>query len=146
MEQLTIKHLGRRLAYEPMLSVPKIYDGFTCKLVVHNYSNSFKNGMNINTAIQDNAKIILRDFSFLTKEITHKGEKFVPIEKLYKERDCDAEYDFLYDLEDDWASADEKIVFAPYSIIEKLLSWHFHLDEPEGTWIDVNTLPKNPYE
>jgi hypothetical protein len=90
-------------------------------------------------------KPIFHPLSDLTKSIVHKGKEFVPIEKLVEERDCDAEYDFLHALEDDWASADDKIRFAPYSVIEKLFEWHFVLDEPEGTWIDVNTLETNPY-
>lgn len=28
----------------------------------------------------------------------------------------------------------------PYRIIQKLFQWHFAVDIPDGTWIDINTL------
>lgn len=34
---------------------------------------------------------------------------------------------------------------APIAAVNKLYEWHFAVDLPEGTWIDVNTLEVNPY-
>lgn len=71
------------------------------------------------------SKPILRPLSDLTKEIEVNEERFVPIERIINERDCDAEYDFIEALEDDINSMDEKILFAPYSVMDKFLEWHF---------------------
>lgn len=72
-----------------------------------------------------NIRPICYRLSDLDKEIEHNGERFVPIERILKERDCDAEYEFIEAIEDDWASIDEKVVFAPFSIMQKLFEWHF---------------------
>ncbi|WP_312394792.1 hypothetical protein [Chryseobacterium sp.] len=72
-------------------------------------------------------KPILYDLSYLTKEIEHNGEFFEPMEKMHKDWDCEAEIQFLYALSDDWASAEDKLQFAPYSIFQKLLAWHFNV-------------------
>ena len=88
-------------------------------------------------------KPLLRSLDSLTKPITVKGynddKEFVPIEELLKTRYCDVEFDFIEAIEDDWASADTKMEFAPFSIFKKLLSWHFNifgLEETEYIKID----------
>ncbi len=50
------------------LSVPEIYTGFTCQLVLNNFTTSFANGMTIGTAIQYNGKLILKPLSAITHE------------------------------------------------------------------------------
>lgn len=135
MEQLTIKHLGRRLAYMPY--------------VEEYYQHSFFNldYENIGYVKENQCKLLLHPLFDLTKEITHKGEKFEPFDYFYDdpERDWFAGNVFMnYLFEGNIDKIDFN--FIPYYVIEKLLEWHFHIDEPEGTWIDVNTLPKNPYE
>ena len=87
-------------------------------------------------------KPLLRPLSDLTKEIEHGGEKFVPIEWLLDNRDVDAEYDFISALEDDWASAEDKMIFAPFSIAQKLFEWHFDVFGliEKGLAVNINTL------
>lgn len=151
MEQLGIKHLGRRLAYGV-----KAINAFKQTVEVLGLQNGnesvgnelwvFKhpNGDYLQGYLYE-CKPILRDLSDLTKEITHKGEKFVPIERLSK----------LYpnvpnwnDFSAFWISTTSRLknTIVEYCVVEWLLEHHFHIDEPEGTWIDVNNLPKNPYE
>jgi hypothetical protein len=76
-------------------------------------------------------KPILRPMSDLTKEITHKGEKFVPLLAL------------------------DKLNCFPISDTDKALRYYDKLNEwmfdyrgliSAGLAIDVNTLPENPYE
>lgn len=77
------------------------------------------------------ARPILRPMSDLTKEITHKGEKFVPLLAL------------------------DKLNCFPISDTDKALRYFDKLNEwmfdyrgliSAGLAIDVNTLPENPYE
>lgn len=76
-------------------------------------------------------KPILRPMSDLTKEITHRGEKFVPLLAL------------------------DKLNCFPISDTDKALRYYDKLNEwmfdyrgliSAGLAIDVNTLPENPYE
>ena len=95
----------------------------------------------IESVLNGNFKPLLWDLSYLTKEIEHDGEVFEPMDRMYKEWDCEAEVQFLSALSDDWASADEKLQFAPYSIMQKLLSWHFNVfNLPEDQFINKATL------
>jgi hypothetical protein len=89
-------------------------------------------------------KLILRPLSDLTREITHNGETFEPMQRLVDEIECDAEWSFIKAIEDDWASAQGKMRFAPYSIATKLHSWHFDTFGlcDSGLAIDINTLKK----
>ena len=50
------------------LVVNEIYKDFECPLVIHNYSNDLKNGLDINQAIQYNTSIKLKSLSNITKE------------------------------------------------------------------------------
>lgn len=90
-----------------------------------------------------NFKPILRPLSDLTKEITHKGETFVPTKKL------DSEFgdDFLESLLD-WLPVVTNIEMAPYVIVEKLCEWHFDVFGliPAGHAVSVDSLTDNPYE
>jgi hypothetical protein len=89
------------------------------------------------------ARPILRPMSDLTKEITHKGEKFVPLDVL-NNRGHFIEFDaagLLYTvggcMDSDWP-----VVF------DKFHEWMFDYRGliSAGLAIDVNTLPENPYE
>lgn len=55
-------YLGQRLSAE------LIYKGFTCELVINNFTTSMANGMTIGTAIQNNAKLILKPLSSITMD------------------------------------------------------------------------------
>lgn len=89
-------------------------------------------------------KPILYDLSYLTKEIEHEGEKFVPIKKLKK-------YGF-YRVENDEYILRREGSFGswsgyyncealPYYIIQMLLEWHFNVfGLPEDQFINKATL------
>ena len=79
----------------------------------------------------DTYRAVLRPMSDLTKEITHRGEKFVPLLAL------------------------DKLNCFPISDTDKALRYYDKLNEwmfdyrgliSAGLAIDVNTLPENPYE
>ena len=82
METLQLKELAPSLPFKLMLQVDSIYEGFTCKLVTINMSNTFVNGMTINNALHYGAKPILYPLDYLTKPISHNGETFVPCDEL----------------------------------------------------------------
>lgn len=88
---------------------------------------SIINHSNTHIGFIEYCKPILWDLSMLTNEIEHEGEFFEPMEKLRKEWDCEAELQFLDALADDWASAEDKLQFAPYSVFQRLLEWHFNI-------------------
>ena len=119
---------------------------------------------------------ILRPLSDLTKEIEHKGERFVPIVELAKMNRfiedsnanhiitdtgafiykvyCDEYVDFAYDSKHNCFSAFDKDSCLPILISNqlylflKLIKWHFDIAGliEKGEAIDVNTLPENPYK
>ena len=89
------------------------------------------------------ARPILRPMSDLTKEITHKGEKVVPLDVL-NNRGHFIEFDaagLLYTvggcMDSDWLM-----------VFDKFHEWMFDYRGliSAGLAIDVNTLPENPYE
>jgi hypothetical protein len=89
------------------------------------------------------ARPILRPMSDLTKEITHRGEKFVPLD-VFNDRGHFIEFDaagLLYTvggcMDSDWLM-----------VFDKFHEWMFDYRGliSAGLAIDVNTLPENPYE
>ena len=121
-------------------------------------------------------KPILRPMSDLTKEITHRGEKFVPLVELAKIalRDAIAKryyndvdfvikndyveihghYKFRYTHRGSFemcrtiSDFDELTCLHQCEIFDKLDAWMFDYRGliSAGLAIDVNTLPENPYE
>lgn len=88
-------------------------------------------------------KPILRPMSDLTEEITHRGEKFVPLD-VFNDRGHFIEFDaagLLYTvggcMDSDWLM-----------VFDKFHEWMFDYRGliSVGLAIDVNTLPENPYE
>lgn len=93
-------------------------------------------------------KPILHPLSDLTKEIEHKGKKFVPIEKLREMNDDGNIY-----IQDDYIGIDNEYACAYYlndalKFVFVLIEWHFDIAGliEKGEAIDVNTLPENPYK
>lgn len=109
---------------------------------------------------------ILHPLSDLTKEIEHKGERFVPIVELakisyperyvslyvYRDGIIRAEIDFedyyvhLYFDGKDFVS--DSSIQNQFKLFQKLIEWHFDIAGliEKGEAIDVNTLPENPYK
>jgi hypothetical protein len=160
METLTLEHLSAYLPFDLELEVDNIYNGFTCKLVVINNTNSLKNGLNINEAIEYNAKPILYPLSSLTETIWYEGKEINPIEFIkdwynesYGEID-DLEY---YELENEFAlfgtihpteETELEIIAMPcqaYQLLFKMKIDIFSLIE-KGLAVDVNALETNPYK
>ena len=99
-----------------------------------------------------NYGLCLRPLSDLTKPIEHKGEKFVPIEKLREiigDGWCDV-YERAVERMQEWDidTLKDKIKYLPFEFIQIFISWHFDLADliSKGEAIDVNTLEKNPYK
>ncbi|MGK6342893.1 hypothetical protein ACMGDK_11675 [Chryseobacterium sp. DT-3] len=83
---------------------------------------------------------ILYDLSYLTKEIEHEGERFVPIEELYR---ADEEQHYSHCDLDDMKHFIRVLPTAqiPYCFIQKLLEWHFNVfNLPPDQFINKATL------
>ena len=78
---------------------------------------------------------IIHPLSDLTKEIEHNGERFVPMNLIYEDLDDDDIFKYTHDLK-----------CLPFHHAVKLLKWHFNLMDESEEFIDVNTLPRNPYK
>lgn len=103
------------------------------------------NGLHYNEINVDDFKLYYRICKFplsdLTEEIEVNGESFVPIDELLKNVECQAEFDFIRVIEENITEAYSKMIFCPYSIMQKLFEWHFDGFGGIGTWaIDINTL------
>ena len=92
-------------------------------------------------------KPILRPLSDLTREIAHRGEKFVPMKKI------ESFYPNLPNFEsykDVWImnGYDLGQTIIEYCVIQQLYEWLFDTSGliKSGLAIDVNTLENNPYE
>lgn len=91
----------------------------------------------------DKIKPYLRPMSDLTKEITHKGETFVPLDRIqaisrfFEFDDCGLLFMRNGCTQSEWLQ-----------VFELLSEWKFdyHGLIPASLAIDVNTLPENPYE
>lgn len=90
--------------------------------------------------------LCLRPLSDLTKEIEHKGEKFVPIDEL--NNIGDAECDRYNDYFNEENISDVNWLLEPFIIFQKLIEWHFDITGliEKGEAIDVNILDINPYK
>lgn len=149
MDKLTVDILANYLPFNTTLLVESIYSDFTCPLVVNNSTNSFRNGMDIDTAIEYNAKPFLLPLSYLTKEITHEGERFIPIECLNEEAHTDdgnvftfnGKYLMFHNNKDtQW-----NYLAVPMWAFQSLHRWHFDLYDliPKNLAIDKRTINTN---
>jgi hypothetical protein len=96
-------------------------------------------------------KLLLNPLSSLTKPITvsgyNNGKEFVPMVELQK---IEPEYPLMID-EGNVFFQDAcelnmleitRIKKRIKKVLDTLYSWHFAIDLPEGTWIDINTIKK----
>ena len=96
--------------------------------------------------------IILRPLSDLTKPITHNGETFVPIAKLFKMPD--SEVDIIFASEECVQFINKRTRCHYYFYVDimrltealKLIEWHFAIGLKDDEYIDVNSLSDNPYK
>lgn len=98
----------------------------------------WRNG-NTYAGIDRSVKPILYDLSYLTKEIEHGGERFVPLHRILEE--------YCFDL----SKMDEEYILSfkeslievdmSYKTAQMLLSWHFNIFSlPEDQFINKATL------
>lgn len=112
--------------------------------------------------VEENEIPILRPMSNLTKEITHKGDRFVPIVEFIKQVNKYFKWDdsrhkieigdscilvMVYSRPlDAWGT--EMRLYLTIGRLDKLSEWMFDYRGliEAGLAIDANTLPENPYE
>lgn len=138
--QLEIKHIA---PYFPYNLKWKLANGFIGNILyLTKESISFYYGAST-TDVYSLSKLrhkpLLRPLSSLTKEITHNGEKFVPIERLDKNI---AWFDYMQHLQ----RLHQYRVYShvPWDIMEKLLEWHidvFNLID-QNLAINLETIDK----
>lgn len=92
-------------------------------------------------------KPILRPLSDLTKEIEHKGEKFVPSEKLKEIFPNVSHWQYLTSMAHIWQQYINNLTETniEYCVIQKLFEWHFDVFGliEQGLAIDINTHETN---
>lgn len=89
-------------------------------------------------------KPILHPLSNLTKTIEHKGEEFMPQDKINEFKLHMGNWNIGR-----WDRVSlDLIEDCPLCILLKLIEWHFDIAGliEKGEAIDVNTLPENPYK
>ena len=136
----------------------KAIDKFECIWTIHPYKDaldSLKDNDHLsyeNFIKEEGHRLILHPLSDLTKEIEHKGEKFVPIEKLREAigggwcRLYESAIEHMQEWDID--TLKDKIKYLPFEFIQLFISWYFDVADliSKGEAIDVNTLEVNPYE
>ena len=139
MDKLTIQHLSAYLPYRLK--------------VISNVNNHLYEVIGITKdeiCIDDSTqgwfsynlfKPVLRPMSYLTKEIEHNGEKFVPFDRL--EKDFGVKLDEDGDLLIDYYNIGEcDSPWTGFGIIQRLLSYHFDIWEliSSGLAVDINQV------
>lgn len=84
-------------------------------------------------------KPVLHPLSDLTKEINHKGKTFIPANELQSLAETASDEEWISHCIDR-NFENMNLEHGPYWFIQKLFEWHFAIDMPEGTWIDINAL------
>lgn len=136
----------------------KAIDKFECIWTIHPYKDALddlKDNEHLsyeNFIKEEGHRLILHPLSDLTKEIEHKGEKFVPIEELREIIGgswCGV-YEGVVELIQEWDidTLKDKIKYLPFEFIQLFISWQFDIADllSKGEAIDVNTLEENPYK
>lgn len=103
-----------------------------------NFSTDFEFKINDESCLD----IILRPLSDLTNEIEHNGEKFVPVDIIFPEKEYKTPFDRKVAIEA--LKLQEVIGFSCtyFSIVQKLKEWNFDIDGliEKKLAIDINTL------
>lgn len=107
-------------------------------------------GGNVNSFCMFNwYKPICRSLYDLNKPIEHKGETFVPIYRLLEEATkkwCINGLNCPSNSADLHSEIIANIDSCEFWVIKKLIEWHFNLMDEGEEFVDVNTLPENPYK
>lgn len=87
----------------------------------------------------EEVKPILYDLSYLTKEIEHEGETFVPIKRIYEINGWEWDYEEGNEIDEIGICSDLNIL--TYATAQLLLSWHLNVFSiPEDQFINKATL------
>ena len=127
MKKLELKHLAPYLPHNVKQKL--LSDGFVDIMTPKHLCNIdyWYNG-------KYGYRLLLHPLSDLTKPIKvegyNDGKEFVPVDELFP----------YGDKKENLADIIENTEQIQYWIIQKLFEWHFAIDLPEGTWIDINTL------
>lgn len=172
MEKLELKDIAVYLLYGMEFQRP---DGKTILTACGNlWTLIMSRGEdNIEYSSLSGCKPILRNIADITKEITHKGQTFVPIVELAKiasriyikdfkvkhvlvewcdvYTECGCSFGFNNDefyFFHKTISGEEQLTINQYELFDKLNEWFFDYRGliEKGLAIDVNTLENNPYE
>ena len=146
MKTLGLKHLAPYLPYK--LKYKDCYGNISTlnRLDVDTPEKTRANACNAHGGlVLFNIEPILRPLSDLTKPITvedyNDGKEFVPIMELQR---IEPEYPLLIEDDSIFFTDACNLNMLEISRINKLFQllyqWHFAIDIPEGTWIDINTL------
>ena len=122
----------------------KAIDKFECIWTIHPYKDGL-DGLSDNEHLsyenfinEEGHRLILHPLSDLTKEIEHKGEKFIPMKKIAIYNPNNVEYLI------------ECVVtgLVEYIVLRQLIEWHFDLFDgiKNNEAINVNDLETNPYK
>jgi len=114
----------------------------------------FRDESKISLPISD-CKPILHPLPDLTKEIEHKGEKFVPKNRLEEMATCknanksrlqNGIESLVHGFKENTKRVIEEDI--PVFMFQKLIEWHFDIANliEQGEAIDANTLELNPYK
>lgn len=149
MEKLTIKELAGYLPYglkafcvrtNEVRDVTLLH--FTYDLKTVGLNHLLYEGL-----IVEPHKPILRPLSDLTKEITHNGETFVPMQKLKDENVSNIEFS-LNQLWLDQITSAKISILQCWMLQNILFEWHFDVHGliEKGLAINMNELEQNPYK
>ena len=134
MKEITLKEWCAYLPYGLKLWYEDNKDIYP--LVVSNNTVSIRGGFNINDVKSYNLKPILYDLSWLTREITHEGETFIPLYKLQK-----IDKAFVLTFIETFGYEELKV-----EVFELLLEWRFNVFSLPDELIVRVTEDFNPYK
>ena len=134
MKEITLKEWSAYLPYGLKLWYEDNKDIYP--LVVSNNTVSIRGGFNINDVKSYNLKPILYDLSWLTREITHEGETFIPLYKLQK-----IDKAFVLTFIETFGYEELKV-----EVFELLLEWRFNVFSLPNELIVRVTEDFNPYK
>jgi len=129
-EKLELRHLAPYLPFG--LEVNCLMGRFVCSGLYnrHGWDYIIFDGLTKSDDLLVNVKPLLRPLSDLTKEITHNGETFVPIEWLKENKNVELLNGVYPDgTKRVWndRTMTTNIRFFEYCIVEKLIEWHFDI-------------------
>ena len=154
MKEITLKEWSAYLPYGLICEV-KDQGGIETDTLFGVYDNKELVFHNIVESHQgfESVKPILYDLSWLTREITHKGESFIPIEKFeIGDDDSGIEYDhgnirLIKDLESiSKYNSYHDIQFLPFEVVQRLIEWHFNVFNLPDELIVRVSEDFNPYK